>query len=69
MRWLIAVFVVMLVALQYRLWIADGGYAQKYRLQREIAQQRQANQQLQDQIDVLQKQIKALKNGNEALIE
>ena len=69
MRWLIGLLVVLLIALQYRLWIADGGYAQQHRLQQEIAQQQQNNQLLQDQVDALQKQVKALKNGNEAIIE
>jgi cell division protein FtsB len=38
--WLTAVLVLMLVGLQYRLWVADGGIAHSLRLKHEVERNR-----------------------------
>ena len=38
MRWLLLTLLVLLVALQYRLWFAEGSLAEQHRLRREDAE-------------------------------
>lgn len=54
---------------QYRLWIADGGFAEIYRLKREIGQYEQENVKLKARNDALEAEINDLKQGLEATEE
>jgi cell division protein FtsB len=62
-RWLTAVLVLMLVGLQYRLWVADGGIAHSLRLQRELARNRVEVEQLRKRNAALDAGVRNLKSG------
>ena len=69
MRWLILLLLVLLGALQYRLWVADGGLA-------EVAGLHKSNQQLRAEIErkraannQLAAEVIDLKHGHEAVEE
>lgn len=67
MRTLIAVLVALLLVLQYRLWFADGGLVDVYRLKQEIAAQEQRNERLRERNRALAAEVRDLKQGMEAV--
>ncbi len=67
MKVLIAVLVVLLLTLQYRLWFADGGLAEVYRLKQEIATQEERNARLRERNEALAAEVRDLKKGMEAV--
>ncbi|MEP4484304.1 MAG: cell division protein FtsB [Halioglobus sp.] len=69
MRWLLAVLVVILVALQYRLWIAEGSLAEKRRLEQQVVEQTEVNRKLSLRNAVLEREVLELQTGNEAVEE
>jgi len=69
MRWLLAVLVVILVVLQYRLWIAEGSMAEKRRLDQQVVQQTEVNRKLSQRNAVLEREVLELQTGNEAVEE
>jgi cell division protein FtsB len=69
MRWLIAVLVVLLLGLQYRLWIGEGSYAQRADLTRQLEQQKIRNARLEERNRILAEEVRALKSGTEAIEE
>lgn len=69
MRWLLAILVVILVALQYRLWIAEGSLAEKRRLEQQVVQQTEVNRKLSQRNAVLEREVLELQTGNEAVEE
>lgn len=69
MKWLIAILIIMLVALQYRLWIGEGSAAHNAALQKQIDQQRAENQRLLERNKALVVEIKALKSGLDVVEE
>lgn len=69
MKWLMTVLIVVLVALQYRLWVGDGSIAHVVRLQQEISKQRAENERLRERNRLLAAEVNALKNGYDAIEE
>lgn len=69
MRWLLAILVVILVVLQYRLWIAEGSLAEKRRLEQQVVEQTEVNRQLSQRNAVLEREVLELQTGNEAVEE
>jgi cell division protein FtsB len=69
MKWLVAILTVMLVALQYRLWVGESSVAHNATLQQKIDQQRAENQRLRERNKALAIEIQALKSGTEAVEE
>lgn len=69
MKWLIAVLAVILVYLQYRLWIGDGSYANLAYLNSATAQQSAENARLYERNRVLAAEVMALKQDKDALEE
>lgn len=69
MRWLLAVLVLILVILQYRLWIAEGSMAEKRRLEQQVVEQTEVNRQLSQRNAVLEREVLELQTGNEAVEE
>jgi cell division protein FtsB len=69
MKWLVAVLVVILLYLQFRLWIGDGSYAHLANLKSEIAQQQAENARLRERNRALTAEVMALKNEEDALEE
>lgn len=66
---LIAVFVTMLLALQYRLWVGDGGVREVVRLHAQIDHQRVENASLQERNRTLAAEVADLKKGTTAIEE
>ncbi len=67
MRWLLAGLVLVLLLLQYRLWLADGGLAEVVRLRERIASERERNQQLEERNQLLEQQVLELQSGNRVI--
>lgn len=67
MRWLLGVLLLLLLVLQYRLWIAQGSLAEQRRLELQVQEQTRVNKQLQARNAVLEREVKELKTGNKGL--
>ena len=67
MRWLLGVLLLILVFLQYRLWIAEGSLAEQKRLERQVVEQTAVNQQLRERNAVLEREVLELQSGNEGV--
>ncbi|MDX1608604.1 MAG: cell division protein FtsB [Halofilum sp. (in: g-proteobacteria)] len=63
MKTVIAVLVVLLLGLQFRLWVADGGLAEVHRLERQVSEQRQQNERLRERNRALAAEVRDLKQG------
>ena len=68
-RILIGLLLVMLVTLQYRLWVGDGSLAEVHGLKLEIAKQRLELERLNRRNRALQAEVSDLKNGLKAIEE
>ena len=69
MKWLTAILILLLVALQYRLWAGDGGFSDVRTLNIEVKKQRSNNAQLKERNQALEAEVKDLKQGLEAVEE
>lgn len=69
MKTLIAVLLVLLAVLQYKLWFEGGSAKEVKQLQQKINTQTQENNLLQKRNDILTAEIKDLKEGQEAIEE
>lgn len=68
MRWVLVTLISLLVVLQYRLWLAEGGLAERERLQRQVEQAEQENTRLRERNDALAREVLELQSGN-AVVE
>ena len=69
MKFLAAALLVVLLLLQYRLWLGDGGMREVVRLRDEIAQQRKVNDALIERNRTLTAEVQDLKKGTIAIEE
>ena len=69
MRILIAVLIVILLVLQYKLWMGKGGYLDARKLEQELIQQRAKNEELVARNRMLQAEVEDLKKGLAAIEE
>ena len=69
MRWLAIAFAVLIVALQYPMWLGKGGWLQVRESDRQLAAQREANAKLKLRNDALDADVRDLKTGFEAIEE
>lgn len=69
MKWLIAALVVCLLFLQYRLWIGEGSLAEVVQLQREIREQQNEIERLQERNRILALEVRELKTGLDTIEE
>ena len=69
MRWLALVFVVLIAALQYPMWLGKGGWLQVRELDRQIEAQKTANAKLKARNEALDAEVRDLKTGSEAIEE
>lgn len=69
MKWLVAILMILLVGLQYRLWVGEGSIAHRIELQKQIEQQQAENAVLKFRNERLALEIEALKNGTEGIEE
>ena len=67
MRWLLLALLVILAALQYRLWIAEGSLAEQRRLELQIEEQTRVNSRLQARNAVLEREVLELQSGNKGI--
>ena len=69
MRWLTLVFVVLIAALQYPMWLGKGGWLQVRELDRQVTVQRDTNEKLKARNEALDAEVRDLKTGYEAIEE
>ncbi len=69
MRWLALVFVVLIAALQYPMWLGKGGWLQVRELSQQVEAQRAANAKLKERNGALDAEVRDLKTGSEAIEE
>jgi cell division protein FtsB len=69
MRWLALAFAVLIVALQYPMWLGKGGWLQVREYDRQLSAQREANAKLKLRNDALDADVRDLKTGYEAIEE
>ena len=64
MRWLLLALCIVLLLLQYRLWIADGSLAERQRLIRQVEEQTRRNEELRARNAVLEREVLELQSGS-----
>ncbi|HKE94328.1 MAG TPA: cell division protein FtsB [Povalibacter sp.] len=69
MKILAAVLLALLLVLQYRLWLGDGGMREVARLRKEIEQQQAENTLLRERNRTLAAEVQDLKKGTTAIEE
>lgn len=69
MKAIISILLLVLVLLQWRLWVGDGGVQELTQLEQELAAQKSENEALQQRNQMLENEILDLKNGVEAVEE
>ncbi len=69
MRWVLLLLLVILAALQYRLWVEQGSLGEVTLLRREIAAQQAEMERLRERNRALQAEVQDLKQGLEAIEE
>lgn len=69
MKWMLAILVIILLGLQYRLWVGDGSLAEVARLEREVSLQQAENDRLYERNQVLAVEVENLKTGLDSIEE
>jgi len=69
MKKLLILLVILLVYLQYSLWVGDGSLQDVWRLHRDVERQRQENAQLRERNEALDAEVQDLQQGLEAIEE
>ena len=69
MRWLAIILVILIVALQYPMWLGKGGWLQVRETDRQLMLQREASAKLKLRNDALDADVRDLKTGSEAIEE
>lgn len=69
MRILLAILIVLLVLLQAKLWLGDGGYRDVQRLRERVAEQARENADLSLRNDQLRAEVDDLRQGLDAVEE
>ncbi|VUD51927.1 Cell division protein FtsB [Thalassocella blandensis] len=67
MKVLVTILIIIVVALQYRLWIGDGSIAHVVRLKDQIEKQQAENQRLKERNRLLAAEVESLKNGTDGI--
>ena len=69
MRWLTLIFVALIAALQYPLWLGKGSWLRVWEVDRAATQQKEINQKLRARNASLDAEVRDLKQGYEAIEE
>lgn len=69
MRILLAVLVLLLILLQYKLWLGEGGFTDVHRLQQRVMEQEQENARLEQRNHQLEAEVQDLRQGYDAIEE
>jgi cell division protein FtsB len=67
LRWLFVALLVILTALQYRLWFAEGSLAEQRRLELQVEEQSRINRHLLERNAVLEREVLELQSGNKGV--
>jgi cell division protein FtsB len=63
LRWLLLILLLLLGILQYRLWFAEGSFAEQHRLEQQVEDQTRINAELQARNAVLEREVLELQTG------
>lgn len=69
MKWIIATLSVLLLLLQFKLWVGGGSFAEVYQLHQAIDEQQQENAKLEERNLALEAEVADLKHGMDAVEE
>jgi cell division protein FtsB len=69
MRWLLVLLTLILLFLQYRLWVGEGSLAQKQVLEHKVESQKKENALLRERNHILANEVSNLKEGLESVEE
>jgi cell division protein FtsB len=69
MRFLGAIFVALIVLIQYPLWLGKGGWLRAWEVERQVDAQKAKNRQLEARNASLAAEVRDLKTGTEAIEE
>ena len=69
MKWMLGILIILLAALQYRLWISEGSLADVNLLEREIKIQQADNSRLRERNRILAVEVEDLKTGLDSVEE
>jgi cell division protein FtsB len=69
MKWMLGILILLLAALQYRLWVSEGSLADVKRLEREIKLQQADNSRLRERNRILAVEVEDLKTGLDSVEE
>lgn len=69
MRILLAILILLLVLLQAKLWLGDGGYRDVQRLRERVAEQERESAALKERNDQLRAEVEDLREGLDAVEE
>lgn len=69
MKWIVATLSVVLVLLQFKLWLGSGSFAEVYQLHQAIEVQQQENAKLKERNLALEAEVTDLKHGMDAIEE
>ena len=69
MRWLTLIFVALIAALQYPLWLGKGSWLRVWEVDRAATQQKEVNQKLRARNASLDAEVRDLKQGYDAIEE
>lgn len=67
MKFLTFIFVILILALQYPLWLGKGGWLNVIALHKQIDQQLKVNEQIKSENDILLAVVQDLKNGTDVI--
>lgn len=67
MKFLTFIFVILILALQYPLWLGKGGWLNVISLHKQIDQQLKVNEQIKSKNDILLAVVQDLKNGTDVI--
>ncbi|MGB0134623.1 cell division protein FtsB [Dokdonella sp.] len=69
LRYVALILLTLLIALQVKLWVGQGGMAEVWRLEKAVAEQKRKNDELKARNDALSAEVANLKDGEEAIEE
>jgi cell division protein FtsB len=67
LRWLLLTLLLLLGVMQYRLWFAEGSFAEEHRLELQVEEQTRINAELQARNAVLEREVLELQTGNKGV--
>jgi cell division protein FtsB len=69
LRYIALILLILIIALQVKLWAGQGGMAEVWRLEKSVAEQKAQNETLKVRNDALAAEVANLKDGDEAVEE